>query len=122
MLSLDYHFTSAQFGQLFRVTHFLPMYYTVDEGGINAQFWARYTEHLPVGYRSGKEFHPPPDWQPGQFKAEQTAEFAYVLVQEAGDDDAADNRSASRAAGEALKTVADRMRCEGLWCLYRVRH
>jgi hypothetical protein len=121
MLSLVYHSKSDHFGKLFRLTHFLPMYYTASEGGINAQFWARYTDHLPIGYRPGKKFHSAPDWFPSRFQPDQLAGFGHVLMQAATDEDASEIREASTRAREQLETHAERVRCEGIWCLYRVR-
>jgi hypothetical protein len=122
MLTLDYHEVSEQFGKLFRVTHFLPMYYTVRHGGINAQFWARYTPHLPIGYRAGKEFHGPPDWRPVEFQPQQIGEFDYVLMKEATEADKKESRAASLIAGLTLQQKTDKVRCDDGWCLYRVRH
>jgi len=121
MLPLVYHDKSAHFGKTFRLTHYLPMYYTSKEGGINAQFWARYTEHLPIGYRQGKAFRTPPDWHPARFEPAHVAAFRYVVMQAATDEDSTENREAATRAEDTLGKLADRVECESGWCLYRVR-
>jgi hypothetical protein len=120
MLVLDYHYTSRYFAKQFRLTHFLPMYYTAYEGGISGQFWARATDHLPIDYRPGKRLHAPPDWEAWSFQPEHLREFSYVLVGAATPDDPAARRSGFRRAQRILDDHAVRLTCEGLVCLYSV--
>jgi hypothetical protein len=120
MLSLPFHDRSDHFAKQFRLTHFLPMYYTVQQRGVNTQFWARYTDHLPVGYRPGKHLRAPVDWRPWEFGPADLEDADYVLVQLADDADPATMRDGSSSADAALRRVATSVECNGRWCLYRL--
>jgi hypothetical protein len=96
------------------------MYYTSREGGISAQFWARYTAHLPIGYRQEKSLRTPPDWHPARFEPGHLATFRYVLVQSASEGDSPDNRAAALQAEATLAERTVRIACREAWCLYRV--
>lgn len=99
---------SAHFGKQFRLTHYLPMYFTVRQGGINTQFWARYTDHLPIGYRPGNS---PPirlTGSPHQFNAGHLAAGAdLILHQRATEENATRDREASRTAEAVLRSRAN---------------
>jgi hypothetical protein len=115
MTSLTFHNRSDHFAKQFRLTHFLPMYYTVRSGGINGQFWAKYTHHLPVDYLPGKRLKGPPDWRPWEVTKSHLSAVDYVVVQLATAEDSRQNR----AAGESVVKGMTPIVCEGLWCLYR---
>ncbi len=123
LMSLPFHNRTDYFAKQIRLTHFLPMYYMVQRGGIASQFWAKYTDHLPIDYRPGKRPIQTPDWNPEQFKDEHLATADYLLAQWASPQDAHETRTASdRVQGmlNANSTVT-KIDCEGLWCLYRLR-
>ena len=122
LMSLPYHDKTEHFGRLFRLTHFLPMYYTVRSGGINTQFWANYTEHLPVGYRRGKRPHHTPDWQPDKFEPSHLVASDYLLVQSPTASDPDATRKAHASAKQTIERQAETVACDGLWCLYRLQH
>lgn len=121
MLTVAFHNRSRHFGKQFRLTHFLPMYYTVRQRGINTQFWARYTAHLPVDYRAGKRPAGPPDWRPGELTAAHLPDVDFVLLQRATPDNSRRDVEGSAAAEKLLEAHADLVRCDDLWCLYRTR-
>jgi hypothetical protein len=121
ILGLAFHGHSAQFGKIFRVTHFLSLYYTVLEGGIDTQFWARYTPHLPIGYRPGKRPSQPPDWYPERFDQDvHLQDVDFVLLEQASDDDARQARASSDRARREIEDRCETIACEGRYCLYRV--
>ncbi len=121
MLSLMHHHPANDFGKLFRLTHFLPMYYTVIHDGTNTQFWGQYVEHLPIAFRPGKHLDVAQDWYPWQFKPEHLDLVDYVLFQAATADDPVKMRNASRSAAAILQRRAALIRCEGDVCLYRTQ-
>ena len=122
LLPLVFHSKSDYFGKGFRLTHFLPMYFTIAEGGIASQFWARYTEHLPIDYRPGKRPAQPDDWSPQNFDAAKHLKDArWVLFQGTTEEDSPRARGDCTKARIALEKEADRVACEGPWCLYKVR-
>lgn len=121
MTSVVFHDRSEGFGKQFRITHFLPMYYTVEHAGLTSQFWGRYTHHLPVGHAGGRRPTHAADWAPQTFRPSHLADAEWVLVQYADvdDDPAADVRASARVR-DMLPTVTDEVACRGLWCVYRV--
>ncbi len=122
MMGLTFFNRSDHFGKQFRQSHFLPLYYTVRHGGISTQFWARYTDHLPVAYRPGKRPSAPPDWHPGELRpAHLEGPLDYVLLQRATQDNSTREQQTSGTVEAMLKTRADLVSCEGIWCLYRTR-
>jgi hypothetical protein len=122
LLTVVFHNKSDYFGKGFRLTHFLPMYFTVIDGGINSQFWARYTEHLPIDYLPGKRPAQSDDWSPQNFDASKHLKDArWVLLQQATNDDSPRTRADSAKAKAALDAKAEQVACEGPWCLYRVK-
>jgi hypothetical protein len=122
LLSLVFRSRSAYFAKGMRVTHFLPMYFTVLEGGICTQFWARYTEHLPIDYRHGKRPAQADDWNPSHFdETKHLRDAGWVLLQRATSDDATATQHDAARAEQRLGQRATLVECDGLWCLYRVR-
>ncbi|MBI2522532.1 MAG: hypothetical protein HYV97_19080 [Bdellovibrio sp.] len=106
---------SEYFTRILRLTHFLPMFYTLRNGGINGQFWACYAPHLPVCYKPGKGISNTPDWHPWKFKPEDLNDVDYLLF------------STMYYANNPVETgikqaILERMApidCERGWCLYR---
>ncbi len=120
LMSLPYHNRTAHFGKLFRLSHFLPMYYSVRHGGINTQFWAKYTDHLPIAYKPGARPDHTPDWLPETFEPAHLRASDFLLVQSADAEDPRDVQQASAAAKRVLDQEAVLLECRGLWCLYRL--
>lgn len=118
--SLVFHGKSAAFNKQFRLTHFLPMYYMIDHGGLSTQFWARYTEHLPIDYKPGKRLPHPPDWHPEQFHPASLTGVDYLLMQSATDEDTDEVRAASARTSALLFERAVQVTCSRLWCLYQL--
>ncbi len=119
LMSLPFHNRSSHFGKQFRLTHFLPMYYTVRHAGLNAQFWGRYVHHLPIDYRD----RPPvltPDWYPWQFETAHLADSDFLLVQWPTPDSSPRYAAAARRAQPLLEGAVWQVRCAAEWCLYRV--
>ncbi len=67
LLALPFHDRSEYLDESNGLTHYLPVYHTVLNGGITSLFWGKFSHHLPVGYRPGKEPPHPPDWRPWEF-------------------------------------------------------
>ncbi len=120
LASLVYGNRSAHFGKQFRLTHFLPMYYTVLHGGTNTQFWARYTAHLPIGFRRGARPARPPDWKVNRFHPRQLKDSDFLLVQAPAHDAPRGPREAYRKAMVRIRPMVRQVSCEGDWCLYQV--
>jgi hypothetical protein len=120
LVPLVFHGRSAHFGKQFHVTHFLPMHYTVQHGGITTQFWGRYTEHLPIDWRPGKKPLAPPDWRPQEFSLAHLRDANFVMIQSATEEDPEEMRLASRRVERLIARDTQRIECRGLWCLYRV--
>jgi hypothetical protein len=121
MMSLVFDGRSAQFGEQFRVTHFLPMYYMIFHDGINTQFWGRYTEHLPIGWRPGQRPASTPDWKPQEFSLTDLRDSDYLLFQSVAEDSPRDQQAATRRITALLERSTETIECRGLWCLYRIR-
>jgi hypothetical protein len=122
VLSLVFRSRSSYFAKGLRLTHFLPMYFTVLDGGICSQFWAKYTEHLPIDYRAGKRPAQPDDWSPQNFdETKHLRDAAWVLLQRATPDDPKGAQNDAARAEQKLSLRADMVECDGGWCLYRVR-
>lgn len=121
LMSLPFHNKSTSFAAQFRLTHFLPMYYLIERRGIATQFWARYTEHLPIDYNPGKKPKHTPDWMADKFQADHLNDSDYVLVQAAASDDTAETGGASNRATSVIKLRGREIGCDGLWCLYSLK-
>jgi hypothetical protein len=122
VLSLVFRSRSSYFAKGIRETHFLPMYYTILYGGICSQFWAKYTEHLPIDYQPGKRPAQSDDWSPHTFdENKHLRDASWVLLQRATPDDPRGVQNDARKAEQKLATKADQVDCAGDWCLYQVR-
>jgi hypothetical protein len=122
VLSLVFRSRSSYFAKGFRLTHFLPMYFTVLDGGVCSQFWAKYTEHLPIDYRPGKRIAQPDDWSPQNFdETKHLHDSDWVLFQRATADDPKGGQNDAIRAEQKLNQRADVVECDGGWCLYKVR-
>ena len=122
LLTIVFHNKSEYFGKGFRLTHFLPMYFTILDGGICSQFWAKYTEHLPIDYRQGKRIAQPDDWSPQNFdETKHLKDSDWVLLQRATPDDPRGAQNDAVRAEQKLATRAELVECEDNWCLYKVR-
>jgi hypothetical protein len=119
--SIVFHSRTDYFGKLFRLTHTLPMYYTALDRGLNTQFWARYTDHLPIDYQPGKRPTRTPDWSPEKFDPSQLGDSDFLLVQAATDEDPRELREASERVTSLVRSLTQPLECRGLWCLYRLR-
>ncbi len=106
---------SEYFARILRLNHFLPMFYTLRNGGINGQFWACYAPHLPVCYKPGKGVPNTPDWHPWKFKPEDLNENDYLLYSTMY---YAEN-PVETGIKQAILERMDVVECENGWCLYR---
>jgi len=122
LLSLVFRGRSSYFAKGMRITHFLPMYFTVLDGGICSQFWARYTEHLPIDYKSGKRPAQPDDWSPQHFdETKHLKDVGYVILQRTTKDDPLGAQNDSQKAEQKLGQRADLVECDTGWCLFKVK-
>jgi len=122
VLSVVFRSRSSYFAKGFRMTHFLPMYFTILDGGVISQFWAKYTEHLPIDYKPGKKPAQPDDWSPQSFDETRHLHDAdWVLFQRATPDDPKGLQNDAIRAEQRLNNRADLVESDGGWCLYRVR-
>jgi hypothetical protein len=123
VLSLVFRSRSSYFAKGIRLTHFLPMYFTVLDGGICSQFWAKYTEHLPIDYRAGKRPAQSDDWSPQNFdETKHLKDADWVLLQRATADDPTGTLRDATRAEQKLSLRADLVECDGGWCLYHVKN
>jgi hypothetical protein len=120
LMSLPFHGKSDYFAKQFRLTHFMPTYYLADRGGIATQFWAKYTDHLPIDYKPGKRPSHTPDWNPDRFEPDHLKSSDYVLLEVASAEDTQEMVDKSNAARATLRAHASEIECDGAWCLYRV--
>src|SRR5262249_16325242 len=120
LMSLPYHNRTDYFGKLYRLSHFLPMYYTIQHGGIATQFWAKYTDHLPIEYKPGVRPNHTPDSNPQKFQLTHLAASHYPLRQSANGEDPNDTQRVRKSTRETVQQNAELVACEGLWCLYRL--
>ena len=114
---------SDYFGKLFRLNHFVPMYYTLLQNGISSQFWAQYVAHLPIGYRQGMDVHAPDDWDPGSYSPGFLSHVDYVLLRRANFED--DGRGATYMSSRIENDLAQRTQlvaCADAWCLFKSVH
>jgi hypothetical protein len=116
MSSLVFGGRSRELGKQFRVAHFLPMYFTVLHDGAATQFWARYTDHLPIDYRAGRRPAGTDDWHPGRFRFDQLRDSRYLLVGGCDPDD--DSAATCDDERRSQRQVPVRPICLGRWCLY----
>ena len=117
LASIVLHDKSDYFAKILDLTHFMPMYYTIRYNGLNSQFWARYTKHLPVEYRRGKRVNGPPDWKPWQFKKEHLEGVDYVILQMGGDP----KRTAySQKLYQAFRKVYPELARKENWVVFQV--
>ena len=122
LLSLVFRSRSSYFAKGMRLTHFLPMYFTVLDGGICSQFWARYTEHLPIDYRPGKRPAQPDDWSPQHFdETKHLKDVGYVILQRTTKDDPLSAQNESAKAEQKLSQRAELVECDSGWCLSHVK-
>jgi hypothetical protein len=120
LAALPFHNRSAYFAKGFRLTHYLPMYYTSRDGGVSTQFWARYTPHLPVGYREGKRPALPPDWSPWNVQAGNLQDAEWIMTQQPTEDEPAQMMASFEGVRSLVLAQGARLvSCEGGWCLYR---
>ncbi len=119
LLALPFHDRSEYLDESNGLTHYLPVYHTVLNGGITSLFWGKFSHHLPVGYRPGKEPPHPPDWRPWEFTERDLAASSSVLVEwPDADADEAARAGAARLREDLEKRFAP-VAHEGRWCLYR---
>ncbi len=122
MASLSFKNQSAFFGDLFRVTHFLPMYYTVEGAGANTQFWAKYTDHLPIGYKAGRDPGGTADWAPDTFRLVDLKRSNYLFVEKPFALSSKQTWANYSAVMEKIRfaSALSLLDCHGDYCLYRV--
>jgi hypothetical protein len=119
LLALPFHDRSDYLDEDNSVTHYLPVYHTALNGGVTSLFWGRFSHHLPVGYRPGKEPLHPPDWKPWDVTAEALEAAPSVLVEwPDGDDDEMAIAGAARLH-ERLQRGFRPVECRSRWCLYQ---
>jgi hypothetical protein len=119
LLALPFHDRSEYLDDSNGLTHYLPVYHTVLNGGVTSLFWGRFSHHLPIGYRPGKEPPHPPDWRPWEFTDRDIGAASSVLVEwPDSDDDPPAQDGAARLRVE-LKGRFTPVACEGRWCLYQ---
>jgi hypothetical protein len=118
VLALPFHDRSEFLDEDNSVTHYFPVYYTALRGGVTSLFWGKFSHHLPVGYRLGREPSRPPDWDPARFTRAELLGATHVLVEWPDADDGDRPASgAQRLRGELASGFAP-MGCEGRWCLF----
>ncbi len=123
---LLFHNRTAHYGKLFRLTHYLPTYYTVGQQGISTQLFVRQmSPHLPVSCRPGgcpwADMHA--DWSPQHYRGDHLERVDYVLLEApVPGEDAAVMVEAHRRLQQQVRQRGERVQCRGRWCLYRMPH
>lgn len=117
MHSLVWNTDTEPYAKMFRVYHFLPMYYTIRKNGVNTQFWAMYTKHLPIDYKKKKGFKTTPDWNPEKFKESDLKRMDYLAVLRP----VKRNAQYSKAK-KKFKNLVEVIECKGSWCLYQPKN
>jgi hypothetical protein len=121
LMPLVFDGSSAHFAHRFAITHHLSMLYTVERGGASTQFWAQYTNHLPIGYRDGREPSHTADWKPQRFVPSHLDDVRYVLVKRPSQADPLAARNIHDNVMERLGDHATLDHCGAKWCLYDVQ-
>jgi hypothetical protein len=119
LLALPFHDRSEYLDEDNGVTHYLPVYHTVLNGGVTSLFWGKFSHHLPVGYRPGKEPLHPPDWKPWEVTREALDGASSVLVQWPDPDDDEVAIVGAAKVHEELQRGFRPVDCRSRWCLYQ---
>jgi hypothetical protein len=101
---------SDYFAHVYDQNHFLPMYYSIQKEGLNSQFWGRYTGHLPVGARPGREVPMTADWRPQDFKPDDLKQLDFLLVNF--------TKENQHRLMHYLSNLMERRACSYDWCLF----
>lgn len=96
------------------VNHFLPMFYTLRNKGINTQFWAGLTAHIPIKYAKNKKFSIP-DWRTWQLKKSHLMSGDYLLANQP-----AKENKVTKEIKATYMPVAEKQTCIKQWCLYKL--
>jgi len=119
LLALPFHDRSQYLDDSNGLTHYLPVYHTVLNGGVTSLFWGKFSHHLPIGYRPGKQPPHPPDWRPWEVDAQDLAAASSVLVEWPDPDEDEQAREGAGRLRVGLAGHFDSVACEARWCLYR---
>ncbi|MFK7825938.1 MAG: hypothetical protein AB8G05_17425 [Oligoflexales bacterium] len=96
------------------VYHFLPMFYTLRKEGVNTQFWANLTAHIPVKYKKNKSFSVP-DWRTWQLKKSHLASGDFLLANQPFEE----NKVTTKIR-ETYIPLTKKVSCIKQWCLYKL--
>jgi hypothetical protein len=118
LLALPFHDRSEFLDEANGVTHDLPVYHTVLNGGVTSLFWGRFSHHLPIGYRPGKEPPHPPDWKSWEFTRSELEAATAVLIEWPDTDDDAAAVLGADSLHDELRQGFRPLECRGRWCLY----
>lgn len=120
VLALSFHDQSDYLDEENAVLHYLPVMHTALNGGTTTLFWGKFSRHLPIGYRPGREPPHPLTWKPEEWNPAQLRAATHVLVSlPTADDSLEKQRAAARLLeqdGRAIRRVA----CDGNFCLFKV--
>jgi len=113
VLALAMHNRSEHLTPSNALTHYLPLYHTINGGGRTSSFWGSLLPHLPVGERHAMA--KPPDWSPWRVTPTQIADATHVLLERADREDPEDAyQGTRRVLADTTLTV---LACDGRWCL-----
>jgi hypothetical protein len=118
LLALAFHDRSEFLDESNSVTHYLPVYHTALNGGVTSLFWGKFSHHLPIGYRPGKEPPHPPDWKPWEFTRTDLDAASAVLVEWPDADDDGPAVLGADPLRDELRKRFSPVECRGRWCLY----
>lgn len=119
LLALPFHDRSDSLDEANSATHYLPVYHTALNGGVTSLFWGKFSHHLPVGYRPGKEPLHPPDWKPWEVTRQALESASCVLVEWPDADDDEPAIVGAARLHEQLQRAFRPVECRSRWCLYR---
>jgi len=106
--------------QEMRVTHYLPMYHTVFNGGKVAQFWGGKYANMPVSWKPEKQPPPAADFMERIYKDTELVESDWLLVQQPEPGGLPLHRTYAHYALQRIPEFAKKAECRGDWCLYRI--
>lgn len=119
VLALPFHDRSEYLDEDNSVTHYFPVYFTALRGGVTSSFWGKFSHHLPVGYRTGREPQRPPDWDTARFTRAELTHASHVLVEWPDVEDGDARVFAAERLRDELDDGFTPMGCDGRWCLFR---
>ena len=114
LLSVITDHYSSHIARYTGVYHFLPMFYTLRKNGINSQFWADLTAHIPIKYQRNKSFSVP-DWRTWNLKKDHLTTGDYLLANQPYKEN-----NVTKKIRDTYMPLVKKISCIDQWCLYKL--